>query len=119
MKQRAVLRSAEAVLEEFDWGQLRWFTGKKIGNSETTTVGQCVLRAGCENFRHYHPNCEEILQVIQGSIRHALGDDVYEMRAGDTIVIPPNVVHSARNVGDEDAVLTIIFSTADRQTVAA
>ena len=118
MSKQAVLTSAEAIIEEFDWGHLRWFTGNKIGNSKTTTVGECVLQPGVENFRHYHPNCEEILRVVQGTIMHSLGEETFEMKAGDTIVIPPNVTHNARNVGTEDAVLTIIFSTADRQTVA-
>jgi quercetin dioxygenase-like cupin family protein len=31
-------------------------------------------------------------------------------------VIPPNIVHNAENVGAGDAVMTIIFSTPDRQT---
>ncbi|MBV7334343.1 cupin domain-containing protein [Chloroflexi bacterium TSY] len=118
MSQEAVLKASDAVVEEFDWGNLRWFTGNKIGNSETTTVGQCLLQPGVENFRHYHPNCEEILLVNQGKIIHSLGEERFEMEAGDTIVVPPNVVHNAKNVGTEDALLTIIFSTPDRQTVA-
>ena len=34
---------------------------------------------------------------------------------GDTIVVPPDFPHQARNVGDIDAVLLIAFSSADRQ----
>lgn len=55
---------------------------------------------------------------MQGRIIHSVGDERFEMEAGDTIVVPPNVVHNAKNVGIEDALLTIIFSTPDRQTVA-
>jgi len=33
----------------------------------------------------------------------------------DTIVVPPDFAHRARNVGDSDAVLFIAFSSADRQ----
>ena len=39
------------------------------------------------------------------------------MGPGDTIVVPPNVVHNARNEGDGTAVMSILFSTPDRQTV--
>jgi quercetin dioxygenase-like cupin family protein len=39
------------------------------------------------------------------------------MGEGDVVTIPPNVWHRATNLGDEDAVLYIAFSSADRQTV--
>jgi quercetin dioxygenase-like cupin family protein len=39
------------------------------------------------------------------------------MNVGDAISIPPNFKHQARNIGDEDAILHISFSSADRQTV--
>ncbi|MEM7533175.1 MAG: cupin domain-containing protein [Chloroflexota bacterium] len=122
MNSKRVLTSTDAIIEEFEWGHLRWTTGNKLdasvtGNSTTMTVGQCVMHPGYENFRHYHPNCEEILVVSQGHILHSLGDEAFEMTTGDTIVIPPNVVHNAKNIGDVDAVMTILFSSAERETV--
>ena len=41
------------------------------------------------------------------------------MGPGDTIVIPANVVHNASNDGDDVAIMTIMFSTPDRQTIVA
>ena len=41
------------------------------------------------------------------------------MGPGDTIVIPANVVHNASNDGNDTAIMTIIFSTPDRQTDVA
>ena len=61
--------------------------------------------------------CEEVLHLLYGTIVHSIGDEAVEMSAGDTVVIPPHVVHNARNVGTEDAVMLIAFSSADRQTV--
>ncbi|RIK35640.1 MAG: cupin domain-containing protein [Chloroflexi bacterium] len=116
MNGNPVLAAQRAIVQEFDWGQLHWFANSKIGNSQTTTFGKCIIKAGQANFRHSHPNCEEILQVVSGEIIHSLGDEQYRMGPGDTIVIPPNIVHNAENVGAGDAVMTIIFSTPDRQT---
>jgi quercetin dioxygenase-like cupin family protein len=103
---------------DFDWGQLTWFANRALGNSEELTAGRCVLRPHAANPRHYHPNCSEILVVIKGRIRHtdARGGET-EMGEGDVVTIPPNVWHRATNLGDEDAVLYIAFSSADRQTV--
>ena len=39
------------------------------------------------------------------------------MRAGDVVSIPTGVVHNARNIGTEDAILAISFSSADRLAV--
>jgi quercetin dioxygenase-like cupin family protein len=39
------------------------------------------------------------------------------MQPGDTITIPPQVVHNAQNIGDQEALVLICFSTAERQAV--
>ncbi len=112
-----ILPGENAVAQDFDWGQLYWFANGQIGNSQSMTVGRCIIKPGCANPRHHHPNCEEVLQVMQGTIVHSFEDVEFEMGPGDTIVIPPNVIHNARNVGSEDATMMIAFSSAERQTI--
>jgi len=116
---RYELRSADAVeTVEFDWGRLHWYASGALGNSEHLTVGQCVIRPGCANPSHGHPDCEEVLHLLRGRIEHAVaGKDTVPMEAGDTITIAPGVRHSARNVGSEDAHMLICFSTRERKTV--
>ncbi len=108
----------QAAKQEFEWGQLTWFAGKPLGNSSDMTIGRCLLKPGKGNPRHYHPNCSEILVVMQGRIRHtsANGSEA-ELSEGDTVTIPPNVWHCAKNISDKEAILFISFSSADRQTV--
>lgn len=101
-----------------DWGALTWYANRELGNSEEVTVGRCLLRPGQSNPRHYHPNCSEILVVIQGTILHTMdGGGQGEMKAGDTVTIAPNVWHQATNTGAEDALLFIVFTSADRETI--
>lgn len=108
----------EAVIERFDWGELRWYANGAMGNAAGVAVGRCVLRPGCANPMHYHPNCEEVLFVLEGRIEHYVeGPGWMTMEPGSTITIAPNVRHGARNVGDVDAHLMICFSSAERQTV--
>ena len=106
-------------IHSFEWGTLTWYANRELGNSEAITVGRCVLKPGQANPRHYHPNCSEILVVFKGRIQHTneRGDET-ELNEGDTVTIPANVWHRARNIGDEEAILHIAFSSADRQTVA-
>ncbi len=102
----------------FEWGSLTWFANRELGNSTEMTVGRCSLNPGHGNPRHYHPNCSEILVVIQGRIRHTCADGKEaELGEGDTVTIPPNVWHCATNIGLTEAILFIAFSSAERQTI--
>ena len=118
MDRTIVVRSNEYQVEEFPWGSLTWFVSAALGSSNTLTAGRCVIKPGHENPRHHHPNCEEVLHVLHGSIIHSMEDGRNtEMHVGDTISVPLNVVHNARNICEDDAVLFICFSSADRRTV--
>jgi len=114
---RMVSREGTETLT-FDWGQLTWFASRALDNSEEMTVGRCTLKPHAANPRHYHPNCSEILVVMRGVIRHTASDgEEAVMKEGDVVTIPPNVWHRATNLGDEEAVLFITFSSADRSTI--
>jgi quercetin dioxygenase-like cupin family protein len=113
----ALSRTADHDVEETAWGRLVWMVSGKLGNSTTMTVGRCYIQPGMENPRHYHPNCDEVLHVLQGTIEHSLDDQTVTMTAGDTISIPRDTYHNARNVGGDEAIFVISFSTPDRQTV--
>lgn len=112
-----VARAADHTVEETDFGRLVWMVSGALGNSTTMTVGRCYIDVGKANPRHYHPNCDEVLHVLQGTIRHSCGDEVVTMTAGDTISIPTGEVHNAENIGDEPVICVIAFSTPDRQVV--
>lgn len=113
----ALSRVADHIVEEMDWGRLIWMVSGRQGNSSTMTVGRCYLDPGRANPRHYHPNCDEVLHVLTGTIEHTLGDEMVVMQPGDTISIPRGVMHGAHNIGTEQAIFVITFSTPDRQTV--
>ena len=114
-----LLNASEASPLHMEWGSLTWFTSSAQGNSESLTTGLCVLKPGEGNPRHYHPNCDEVLHVLEGTILHSFDDDEFPMGPGDTINIRREVVHNARNTGETEARLFICFSTADRQTIEA
>lgn len=110
-------RAAERQVLEQDWGRLEWSVSGELGNSDVLTFGRCIIRPGEANPRHLHPNCDEVLHVIQGSIEHSLGNERFPLGAGDTISIPRGTLHNARNIGAVDAVLIIAFDTAHREVV--
>lgn len=112
--QRLLLSRADALVLPQPWGKLEWFASRALGNSTSMTVGMATISPGKENPVHYHPNCDEILHVLQGHIMNRVGDKEYEMRAGDTVTVPEGTPHNARNIGKDDAVLSISYNSPDR-----
>ena len=107
----------DVIEEEQEWGRLVWMVSGALGNSDTMTVGRCHIGPGEQNPRHHHPNCDEVLHVLRGTIEHSLDDGPFRWPPGDTVSIPSGTLHNARNVADEQAIFVISFSTPDRQTV--
>jgi len=112
-----VILAADDPVIQYSWGHLTWYVSRELKNSDTMTVGEAVIKPGQENQRHFHPNCDEVLHVLKGHIIQTMGDESVEMNPGDTVNIPAGVHHSAKNIGTEDAVLAISYSSADRQVV--
>lgn len=115
--QLVVLPGSSVKPEPTPWGQLEWFAHRSLGNSSNVTFGKATIWPGHENPAHWHPNTDEVLYVASGHIMHRVGDKEYEMKAGDTVVIPEGVLHNARNLGKEDAVLMVSFNSADRVAI--
>ena len=113
---KAVCRAADGEVIETAWGRLVWTASGQIGNSAKMSLGRATIRAGKENPRHRHPNCDEILHLIAGRIDHTLGDESFIMEPGDTISIPSGIWHQARALDGADAEMVIAFSSADRET---
>jgi oxalate decarboxylase/phosphoglucose isomerase-like protein (cupin superfamily) len=112
-----VTRSTDNVVERKPWGRLEWQVGAALGNSETMTVGRCFLDPGQANARHVHPNCDEVLSVLRGTIVQIVDEEEVVMHVGDTVSVPAGSAHQARNIGDTEAELAISFSSAFRETV--
>jgi quercetin dioxygenase-like cupin family protein len=110
-------RAGQHVAEPTPWGRLEWSVSARIGNSETLTIGTCFIEPGRENGRHFHPNCDEVLRVVRGTIVQTWNDLECEMNVGDVVCIPRGIVHNARNIGDETAELALSFSSAYREMV--
>jgi len=117
MQKAKVLRANEGEFKEFQWGTLTWYASAKQNNSTDMTIGRCVIKPGQENPLHSHPNCSEVLVVLQGTVMHTIenGEEV-ELNPGDTITLPADLPHKARNATNSDVVLFIAFSSADRET---
>jgi quercetin dioxygenase-like cupin family protein len=103
--------------QRFPWGTLRWLMNGELQAGALQTLGICHIFAGQGNPLHYHPNCEEVLHVLDGRGRHSLDGQWVELHPGTTVRIATGVKHNLINEGETTMICIIAFSSGDRQTV--
>ncbi len=112
-----VRRAVGAPAEATDFGSVHWAVRAGHPQGAEQTVGLAIFGAGKSNVEHLHPNCEEVVYVIEGEVEHTLGDQRTTLRAGDLIVVPRNVPHRLLNTSPAPVRTYIVFSSPDRQFV--
>jgi quercetin dioxygenase-like cupin family protein len=110
-----VRRDVGAESETTPFGSVHWAVRAGDPEGAETTIGIAVFDAGKGNVEHIHPNCEEVVYVLEGEARHTLGTQETVLRPGDLIVVPRNVPHRLQNDGTTPVRACIIFSSPDRR----
>ena len=95
------------------WNELpRERAGEKIERRYVTgvhlTLAQFFLAKGCIVPRHEHES-EQFVNVVNGTLRLKLGDngaEVVDVAAGEVLMIPPHLPHSAEALED-----TVVFDS--------
>jgi quercetin dioxygenase-like cupin family protein len=62
---------------------------------------------------HQHSDFEECIYTLSGQGTTFADSGEYEMRPGDTLLMPPGEKHVTRNTGSEPLVLLCFFPVAD------
>ncbi len=112
-----IRRRVGAEAETADFGGVHWAVRAGSPAGAELTVGLATFDAGKSNAEHIHPNCEEVVFVMEGEVEHTLGDQRTTLRAGDLIVVPRNVPHRLMNESAAPVRAYIVFSSPDRQFV--
>jgi quercetin dioxygenase-like cupin family protein len=60
--------------------------------------------------RHTHTREDEALFVISGELEATVGDEIFTLRAGETLIAPRNIPHQLRNSGSVANHYLIMFS---------
>jgi quercetin dioxygenase-like cupin family protein len=69
-------------------------------HGEQAMLARLLLRKGCIVPEHSHHN-EQITYVLEGALRFTLNsDEIVTVNAGEMLVIPPHVKHSAEALED-------------------
>jgi mannose-6-phosphate isomerase-like protein (cupin superfamily) len=102
-------------VQEYPWGWIRWLMNAELDPDARMTLGIVQVNAGSKNPPHFHGNCDEILYVLSGSCRHALGKQSVVMKPGDVLRIPKGVHHGVEVLGEEPLKVLVVYNTGERQ----
>jgi transcriptional regulator with XRE-family HTH domain len=69
---------------------------------------------GAEHAEAHAPGTTENLVVSRGSVEIRVGKSKHELGAGDSILFDADVAHSYVNVGDEEALMYLVMTYAER-----
>ncbi len=79
---------------------------RQIIAGEKMMIAKMKFKDGFEVPLHHHEN-EQITHVISGTIRFWFGENkeqIMDLNAGETVVIPSNLPHAAVMVGDVEEI---------------
>ena len=76
-----------------DGSEIRELAGIPSGNAANQSLAEATVPAGADTIEHYHRTSEEIYYFTGGSGRMRLGDEEFDVRAGDCVVIAPGERH--------------------------
>ncbi|MGC9544633.1 cupin domain-containing protein [Streptomyces sp. UG1] len=84
-------------------GDLRTLLTPVTVGATSGFMGLAIMRPGERISEHYHPYSEEFVYVVEGRLEVDLDGETFPLRADQGLMIPIDMRHRFRNVGDEEA----------------
>lgn len=98
--------------DELDIARLGWLSNPALTGTKHLTVieGTFFPGKGHHSF-HYHADQEEHIYVVSCTIEHWIEKRSELSDQGDSVFMPPKVVHATFNVGADDATVIAILGS--------
>jgi mannose-6-phosphate isomerase-like protein (cupin superfamily) len=84
-----------------DGSEIRELLAHRNSAIRNQSLAEARLPVGGATQEHFHPKCEEIYYITNGTGKIRIEGETREVRAGDAIAIPPGQKHKLWNTGDE------------------
>lgn len=84
-------------------GDLRTLLTPVTVGATSGFMGLAIMRPGDRISEHYHPYSEEFVYVVEGRLEVDLDGETFSLRSDQGLMIPIDMRHRFRNVGDEEA----------------
>jgi len=99
----------EVTPETLDWGQLRWMSHPPSTGAEHLTVIDVTLAPGKGHNFHKHPDQEEVIYVVAGTVEQWVDREKRKLGPGDSAFVPADMVHASFNARTDNAKIIAIL----------
>ena len=93
--------------------EIEWLLDRHDG-AANFEMRRFTIRPGGSIPRHYHPDIEHEQYVLKGRYKVGLGTKVHNVKAGDSIYVPPGTPHWYTNDGKETAEFLCIIPRVEK-----
>jgi quercetin dioxygenase-like cupin family protein len=93
---------------------MEWLVDDAVVENAGLSVARMTLERDACTQGHRHPNCNEVIHLIEGTVEQTVGPGRHVMAAGDTVFIPAGTHHRSRNIGPGAAVMVVSYSSGTR-----
>ena len=73
-----------------------------VHGNKNQSLAEAIVPPGKTTALHKHLNSEELYHITHGKGRMTLGEQQFEVGAGDSICIVPGTTHCIENIADDD-----------------
>ena len=87
--------------------------------SHSLRIGELTLEPNSRVPRHVHPNTEEAMVILEGTLDALVGKERVTVGPGDSVLAPAGSVHGFVNRYERPATLIFVFPTHDVERVLA
>ena len=93
----------------FDWGEIAWVCRPAGTGAKNLAVLDVTITPEKGHNFHKHPNQEEVIYVISGSVEQWIETKKQVLHPGNSVFIPANMVHASFTLGGQNAHLLAIM----------
>lgn len=104
------IATTQVERERLEWGTLGWLSRPTTTGAKQLVVIEVNLSPGHGHNFHKHPDQEEAIYVIEGSIEQWLENKKQILNPGDSAFIPADMVHASFNISSQPAKLLAILA---------
>ena len=103
------ITSADAERDQLDWGVMGWMSRPSTTNAKDLVVIEVDLQPGFGHAFHKHPNQEEVIYVVEGTVEQWIEKESRQLNPGDSAFIAADVVHASYNISADPVKLVAIL----------
>ena len=84
------------------------FVRKRLFETSDMNFNIYCIRPGQQNPMHKHPNSDEILYFVEGIGECIVGDDTFQVKPGDVVLVPKNASHAILNMHESQNMVCVL-----------